>query len=123
MGREGGCGGLFEFLYRNVWLLSETALNVKEHPPQRDSPGGRPMKDGLAAARHGTNVTVKGQHGEHAVCGRTFLAPHASSTFHAAHSPPWDLHQQTLQTLARIDDYWLRIRGWLMDGGVGSVDS
>lgn len=95
------CGGLFEFLYGNVWLLSETALNVKEHPPQRDSPGGRPMKDGLAAARHGTNVTVKGQHGEHAVCGRTFLAPHASSTFHAAHSPPWDLHQQTLQTLAR----------------------
>ncbi|RXN07985.1 hypothetical protein ROHU_011671 [Labeo rohita] len=33
----------------------ETALNVKEHPPQRDSPGGRPMKDGLAAARHETN--------------------------------------------------------------------
>lgn len=100
-GAEGGVWGLFEFLYGNVWLLSETALNVKEHPPQRDSPGGRPMKDGLAAARHGTNVTVKGQHGEHAVCGRTFLAPHASSTFHAAHSPPWDLHQQPLQTWAR----------------------
>lgn len=23
----------------------------------------------------------------------------------------------------QVDDYWLRIRGWLMDGGVGSVDS
>lgn len=101
-GRRGeGEWGLFEFLYGNVWLLSETALNVKAHPPQRDSPGGRPMKDGLAAARHETNVTVKGQHGEHALCGRTFLAPHASSTFHAAHSPPRDLHQQALQTLAR----------------------
>lgn len=99
-GAGGGAWGLFEFLYGNVWLLSETALNVKEHPPQRDSPGGRPMKDRLAAARHETNVTVKGQHGEHAVCGRTLLAPHASSTFHAAHSPPWDLHQQPLQTLA-----------------------
>lgn len=85
MGQEGASGASLSLCAKSLCSF----LNETEHPPRRDSPGSRPMKDGLAAAQRGTKAAVKrGQRGEDTICGRAPLASHASSAFHATHSSP-----------------------------------